>query len=70
MGCPPFSGLQVPCSFINSLIRYMESKLTLAFRTQMVKHTYDKYPPPAASIGATRGFLACACILALCLFLA
>lgn len=35
--------IAVPGSFVNSLIRYMESKLTIAFRTRMVNHTYDKY---------------------------
>ena len=33
----------VPATFINSLIRFMESKLALALRTRMVKHCYAIY---------------------------
>ncbi|XP_065066834.1 ATP-binding cassette sub-family D member 2-like [Rhopilema esculentum] len=33
----------VPCSFINSLLRYLEKKLSLAFRNRLVTHSYNLY---------------------------
>lgn len=35
--------LAVPATFINSMIRFLESKIALAFRTQLVNHSYNKY---------------------------
>ena len=35
--------VSVPCSFVNSLLRYLEKKLGLAFRNRLVKHSYSLY---------------------------
>lgn len=38
-----FIAVAVPASFINSLIRFAESKLSLAFRTKLTHHAYEAY---------------------------
>lgn len=38
-----FLAFAVPASFINSLIRFAESKLALAFRTKLTRHAYEAY---------------------------
>jgi ATP-binding cassette subfamily D (ALD) protein 2 len=36
-------GIAIPATYINSLLRYLESKLSLAFRTRLVKVMYQRY---------------------------
>lgn len=35
--------VSVPCSFVNSLLRYLEKKLGLAFRNRLAMHSYNLY---------------------------
>jgi ABC-type uncharacterized transport system fused permease/ATPase subunit len=36
-------GIAVPATYINSMIKYLESKLSIAFRTRMVEYSYEQY---------------------------
>jgi len=38
-----FISVAIPASFINSLIRFAEAKLALAFRTKLTHHAYEAY---------------------------
>jgi ABC-type uncharacterized transport system fused permease/ATPase subunit len=38
-----FIAVAIPASFINSFIRFAESKLALAFRSKLTRHAYDAY---------------------------
>jgi hypothetical protein len=35
--------IAVPATYINSMIMYLESKLSIAFRTRLVKYVYEMY---------------------------
>jgi len=35
--------MAIPATYVNSMIKYLESKLSIAFRTRLVTHCYDIY---------------------------
>lgn len=36
-------GVAVPATYVNSMIKFLESKLSIAFRTQLTQHAYALY---------------------------
>jgi ABC-type uncharacterized transport system fused permease/ATPase subunit len=51
-----FIAVAIPGSFINSLIRFAESKLALAFRTKLTRHAYDAYFRVSRKFSSTSSF--------------
>jgi ATP-binding cassette subfamily D (ALD) protein 2 len=43
IACFKWLGVALPATYVNSMIKFLESKLSIAFRTRLSKYVYDMY---------------------------